>query len=72
MQATRDTYYEGHRRAHCKSSRTSTRHGALAAANGIVSTIVVLLRSLKLPDPATASAILSNARALIKEHILRL
>ena len=46
------------------------RRDALATASGIISTLVgaVTLAGIA-PDPATAHAILSNARALIKERI---
>jgi TetR/AcrR family transcriptional repressor of nem operon len=49
-----------------------TRRGALATASGIVSTLVgaVTLSEIA-PDPAIASAILSNAKVLIKEHLLQ-
>jgi len=49
-----------------------TRREALATAGGIVSTLVgaVTLADIAL-DSATAGAILSNAKVLIKEHILR-
>lgn len=49
-----------------------TRRGALATASGIMSTLVgaVTLADIS-PDPVMASAILSNANVLIKEHILR-
>ena len=49
-----------------------TRRGAFATASGIVSTLVgaVTLADIA-QDSAMASAILSNAKALIKKHILR-
>ena len=49
-----------------------TRRGSLATASGILSTLVgaVTLADIA-PDSAMASAILSNAKVLIKEHILR-
>jgi TetR/AcrR family transcriptional repressor of nem operon len=49
-----------------------TRRDALATASGIVSTLVgaVTLADIAL-DSAMASAILSNAKVLIKEHIPR-
>jgi TetR/AcrR family transcriptional regulator, transcriptional repressor for nem operon len=49
-----------------------TRREALVIASGIVSTIVGAVTLAEIaPDAATANAILSNARVLIKEHILR-
>lgn len=55
-----------------KSLTHRTTRGALATASGIMSTLVgaVTLADIA-PDPATASAILSNAKVLIKGHILR-
>ena len=55
-----------------KSLTHRTRRRALAIASGIMSTLVgaVTLADIA-PDPATASAILSNAKVLIKAHILR-
>ena len=55
-----------------KSLTHRSRRGALATASGIMSTLVgaVTLADIA-PDPATASAILSNAKVLIKGHILR-
>jgi TetR/AcrR family transcriptional regulator, transcriptional repressor for nem operon len=49
-----------------------TRRGALAAASAIVSTLVgaVMLAEIA-PDPAMASAILRNAKVVIKELILQ-
>jgi TetR/AcrR family transcriptional regulator, transcriptional repressor for nem operon len=50
--------------------RPMARRKALATASGIISTLVgaVTLAGIA-PDPATATAILSNARALVKERI---
>lgn len=49
-----------------------TRRGARATASGIVSTLVGAVTLAEIaPDPATARAILRNARVLIKELILR-
>jgi TetR/AcrR family transcriptional regulator, transcriptional repressor for nem operon len=46
------------------------RREALVRASGIVSTLVGAVTLAEIaPDPATAKAILSNARALIKDHI---
>jgi len=55
-----------------KSLTHLTRRGALATASGIMSTLVgaVTLADIA-PDPAMASAILSNAKVIIKRHILR-
>jgi TetR/AcrR family transcriptional repressor of nem operon len=55
-----------------KSLTHRTRRGALATASGIMSTLVgaVTLADIA-PDPAMAGAILSNAKVLIKRHILR-
>jgi TetR/AcrR family transcriptional repressor of nem operon len=49
-----------------------TRRGALATASGIMSTLVgaVTLADIA-PDRTRASAILNNAKVLIKKHILR-
>jgi TetR/AcrR family transcriptional repressor of nem operon len=48
------------------------RREALVAASGILSTLVGAVTLAEIaPDPATANAILSNARALIKERVLR-
>jgi TetR/AcrR family transcriptional regulator, transcriptional repressor for nem operon len=47
-----------------------TRREALATASGIVSTLVGAVTLAEIaPDSATASAILNNAKVLIKEHI---
>ena len=49
-----------------------TRSGALATASGIVSTLVGAVTLAEIaPDPAMASAILRNAKVLIKGLILR-
>jgi TetR/AcrR family transcriptional repressor of nem operon len=46
------------------------RREAVATASGILSTLVGAVTLAEIaPDPATANAILSNARALIKERI---
>jgi TetR/AcrR family transcriptional repressor of nem operon len=48
-----------------------TRRESLATASGILSTLVGAVTLAEIaPDPATSNAILSNARALIKERIL--
>ncbi len=55
-----------------KHLTTLTRRRALATASGIVSGLVGAVTLAEIaPDPATASSILSNAKFLIKEHILR-
>ena len=47
-----------------------TRRDALATASGILSTLVGAVTLAEIaPDPAAANAILTNARALIKERI---
>ena len=47
-----------------------SRREALVTASGILSTLVGAVTLAEIaPDPATAHAILSNARALIKERI---
>jgi TetR/AcrR family transcriptional repressor of nem operon len=49
-----------------------TRRGALATAGGIVGTLVGAVTLAEIaPDPATARAILRNAKVLIKGLILR-
>jgi TetR/AcrR family transcriptional repressor of nem operon len=49
-----------------------TRRGALITASGIVSTLVGAVTVAEIaPDSAMASAILRNAKALIKKHILQ-